>query len=165
MPASRRALATKSTRRRVRQNTSTPLRLGRIFSSNSGILRKPGTAMGRCFRFAAVEPSGSTSRRTGSVKNRADKRSTCFGMVALKRRCCRPAGSSDSRDSIWGKKPMSIIRSASSMAATERLHQSKIPFSPNSRTRPGVATRSSALHPRWPWSAVRWVTSPPRRRL
>ena len=65
-------------------------------------------------------------------------------MVALKSRCCRPAGSSDSSDSIWGKKPMSIIRSASSMAATERLHQSKIPFSPSSRTRPGVATRSSA---------------------
>ncbi len=83
----------------------------------------------------AVVAGGATSMRSGSLRNWLTRRVISGGIVAEKNSVCRRGGSSLQIFSMSGMKPMSSMRSASSMTR--------------------ISTPISMMRPRWKWSSRR----------
>ena len=94
--------------------------------------------------FSAVVAARETSTRTGLCRNVSARRVISGGMVAEKNSVWRVNGTSLQMRSMSGMKPMSSIRSASSMTRISIAFRSRPPRSVKSSRRPGVAMTTSA---------------------
>ena len=113
-------------------------RTARLALGSTGDLTK------RCTMVRAVVAGGATSTRSGDFRKRATRRWISPGIVAEKNNVCRIGGSSEHMRSMSGMKPMSSIRSASSMTRISMPVSSSLPRWKWSRSRPGVAMTTSA---------------------
>ncbi len=91
----------------------------------------------------AVEAGRATSMRTGLCRKSSARRWISGGIVAEKNRVWRVNGTSFTIRSMSGMKPMSSIRSASSMTRSSTPVSSSLPRSKWSSRRPGVAISTS----------------------
>jgi hypothetical protein len=101
-------------------------------------------ATNRCSTVAAVEDGGATSMRAGFCRNLSASFWISGGMVAEKNSVCRVNGMNLTIRSMSGMKPMSSIRSASSITRSSTPVISSLPRSVWSSRRPGVAISTSA---------------------
>ena len=96
-----------------------------------------------CVTVSAVEEARATSTRAGLCRNVSTRRWISGGMVAEKNRVWRVKGMSLQMRSMSGMKPMSSMRSASSMTRMSTPCSSSLPRSVWSSRRPGVAISTS----------------------
>ena len=94
--------------------------------------------------FSAVVAARETSTRTGLWRNVSTRRVISGGIVAEKNSVWRVKGTSLQMRSMSGMKPISSMRSASSMTRISMAFRSRPPRSVKSSRRPGVAITTSA---------------------
>ena len=94
--------------------------------------------------FSAVVAARETSTRTGLWRKASARRVISGGIVAEKNSVWRVNGTSLQMRSMSGMKPMSSIRSASSMTRISIAFRSRPPRPVKSSRRPGVAMTTSA---------------------
>jgi hypothetical protein len=98
----------------------------------------------------------------GLLRKASDRRRISGGMVAEKNKVCRSGGSRPTIRSISGMKPMSSMRSASSITRILTSASRTLPRSNRSSMRPGVAISTST--PRSSFLIWSSKLSPPIRR-
>ena len=104
-----------------------------------------GATSNNCWlTLSLVEDGRATSTRTGADKNCSERRVISGGIVAEKNSVWRVNGTSETIRSISGIKPISNMRSASSITKTSTPRSKTPPRSTWSSRRPGVAINTSA---------------------
>ena len=111
--------------------------------STSRLLRDEATGTLCWAMFALVEAGRATSIDFGLVRNLSASFLIGGGMVALNSRVWRVVGSFEQIVSISGMKPMSSMRSASSITSMSQPVSRILPRSNRSIRRPGVAISTS----------------------
>ena len=107
-----------------------------------------------CATVAAGDVGGVTEIATGSLRNASPRRRISGAIVAEKNSVWRCFGKRPTMRSTSGMKPISSIRSASSMTRMRTSERRTLPRSKRSSSRPGVAINTST--PRssfFSWSA------------
>ena len=108
------------------------------------LVRRCCTMTSPCTTVAAGEAGGATATSFGFIRNASASRRISGGMVAEKNSVWRIFGSSDTMRSTSGMKPMSSMRSASSITRIlTSFEQDDLPRSKRSSRRPGVAISTS----------------------